>query len=629
MLGRFGASFPVATQSLNECQPADTSANRDSRRAIFGTGSLADMNMTPTTIISDPRRQAALLYWQGYSVRQIAETLGQKTPTVQSWKLRDAWDNVAPISRVEFSMEARLIQLIMKEVKGNGDYKEIDALGRQIERLARVERYRSSGNEADLNPNVRNRNKGERQPVVKNEFSDEQIDKLTGVFMDNCFEYQLNWHRAGLTHRIRNILKSRQIGATFYFAREALIDALTTGRNQIFLSASKAQAHVFKNYILDFARQADVDLKGDPIVLPNGARLIFLGTNVRTAQSYTGNLYLDEYFWIPKFQELRKVASGMSLHKKWRTTYFSTPSALSHSAYPFWSGELFNKGRRSKDDRIEIDLSHSHLAKGALCGDGQWRQIVTVEDALTGGCNLFDIDQLQLEYSPAEYQNLLMCEFVDDEASVFPFAELQSCMIDSLEEWEDFNPYLPRPFAYRPVWIGYDPSHTGDSAGCAVIAPPLVAGGKFRVLERHQWRGMDFAAQAKSIEDLTKKYTVEYIGVDATGIGQGVFQLVRQFYPAAREIKYSPEVKTAMVLKAKDTISSGRLEYDAGATDITQSFMAIRKTMTASGNRSTYEASRSEEASHADVAWAIMHALLNEPLTAASGGANPSILEFY
>lgn len=41
------------------------------------------------------------------------------------------------------------------------------------------------------------------------------------------------------------------------------------------------------------------------MVLPNGSRLMFLGTNVRTAQSYTGNMYLDEYFWIPKFQELR------------------------------------------------------------------------------------------------------------------------------------------------------------------------------------------------------------------------------------------------------------------------------------------------------------------------------------
>jgi uncharacterized protein YjcR len=587
------------------------------------------MNISNSTIISDPRRQAALLYWQGFSVRQIGEMLSQKTPTVQSWKTRDQWETIAPISRVETSMEARLIQLVMKDVKEGKDYKEIDLLGRQIERLARVNRYNHTGSEADLNPNVANRNKGERKAPDKNVFSDEAIEKLGDIFIETSFEYQRGWHQAGLQHRIRNILKSRQIGATFYFAREALIDALTTGRNQIFLSASKAQAHVFKNYIIDFARQVDVDLKGDPIVLPNGARLIFLGTNVRTAQSYTGNLYLDEYFWIPKFQELRKVASGMSLHKKWRSTYFSTPSSLAHSAYPFWSGELFNKGRRNKADRIDLDLTHAHLSKGVLCDDGQWRQIVTVEDALSGGCNLFDLEQLQLEYSPAEYENLLMCEFVDDQASVFPFAELQGCMVDSLDEWEDFDPYLKRPFAYRPVWIGYDPSHTGDSAGCAVIAPPVVSGGKFRVLERHQWKGMDFAAQARSIEELTNRYAVEYIGIDATGIGQGVFQLVQQFFPAAREIRYSPEVKTALVLKAKDTISSGRLEYDTGHTDITASFMAIRKTMTASGNRSTYEASRSEEASHADVAWAIMHALLNEPLTAANGGQSPNILEFY
>jgi len=587
------------------------------------------MNISNSTIISDPRRQAALLYWQGFSVRQIGEMLSQKTPTVQSWKTRDQWEAIAPISRVETSMEARLIQLVMKDVKEGKDYKEIDLLGRQIERLARVNRYNHTGSEADLNPNVANRNKGERKAPDKNVFSDEAIEKLGDIFIETSFEYQRGWHQAGLQHRIRNILKSRQIGATFYFAREALIDALTTGRNQIFLSASKAQAHVFKNYIIDFARQVDVDLKGDPIVLPNGARLIFLGTNVRTAQSYTGNLYLDEYFWIPKFQELRKVASGMSLHKKWRSTYFSTPSSLAHSAYPFWSGELFNKGRRNKADRIDLDLTHAHLSKGALCDDGQWRQIVTVEDALSGGCNLFDLEQLQLEYSPAEYENLLMCEFVDDQASVFPFAELQGCMVDSLDEWEDFDPYLKRPFAYRPVWIGYDPSHTGDSAGCAVIAPPVVSGGKFRVLERHQWKGMDIAAQARSIEELTNRYAVEYIGIDATGIGQGVFQLVQQFFPAAREIRYSPEVKTALVLKAKDTISSGRLEYDTGHTDITASFMAIRKTMTASGNRSTYEASRSEEASHADVAWAIMHALLNEPLTAANGGQSPNILEFY
>ncbi|MGK7245341.1 terminase large subunit domain-containing protein [Buttiauxella agrestis] len=413
------------------------------------------------------------------------------------------------------------------------DFKEIDLLARQSERHARIGKFNNGGNEADLNPNVANRNKGDRKPPEKNVFSDEQIEKLQEIFHDSLFGYQRNWWEAGNKHRIRNVLKSRQIGATFYFAREALLDALTTGRNQIFLSASKAQAHVFKQYILEFAREVEVELKGDPMTLSNGACLYFLGTNARTAQSYHGNLYLDEYFWIPKFQELRKVASGMALHKKWRQTYFSTPSSLTHSAYPFWSGALYNRGR-AKTDRVDIDLTHTHLAPGILCPDGQYRQIVTVEDAVNGGCNLFDLDQLRLEYSPDEYQNLLMCDFIDDLASIFPLADLQACMVDSWEVWDDFEPLMVRPFGWRPVWIGYDPAkgtQNGDSAGCVVIAPPIVQGGKFRILERHQWRGLDFRAQSAAIENLTKQYNVTYIGIDSTGVGHGVYESVKGFFP--------------------------------------------------------------------------------------------------
>ncbi|APW13823.1 terminase ATPase subunit family protein [Salmonella enterica subsp. enterica serovar Muenster] len=582
-----------------------------------------------TSLLSDPRRQAALLFWQGYSVPQIAEQLQVKRPTVQSWKQRDKWEETAPLNRVEFTLEARLIQLYAKPDLTAHDFKVADFLARQMERLARVNRYGQTGNEADLNPNVANRNKGEKKKRKKNFFSEEAIEKLEEIFLEQSFDYQLEWWRAGLAHRIRHILKSRQIGATFYFAREALLQALKTGHNQIFLSASKTQAYVFRKYIIAFARQAGVELTGDPIVLGNnGAELMFLGTNANTAQSHNGDLYVDEIFWIPNFQKLKRVAGGMSSQEHLRTTYFSTPSSLAHGAYPFWSGELFNKGRSDKSERVDIDISHAALAKGVACPDGQWRQIVTIEDALAKGCTLFNIDTLKRENSVDEFRNLFMCEFVDDKASVFPFEELQRCMVDSLEKWEDYAPFADRPFGHRPVWIGYDPSLRGDSAGCVVIAPPVVAGGKFRILERHQWKGMDFAQQAESIRELTQKYTVEYIGIDATGLGQGVFQLVRSFYPAAREIRYTPEMKTAMVLKAKDTIRRGCLEYDVSATDITQSFMSIRKTMTSSGRSSTYEASRTEEASHADLAWAIMHVLINEPLTAATGEQSSSIMEW-
>ncbi len=584
---------------------------------------------TDTTLLNDPRRQAALLYWQGFSVPQIADMLQTKRPTVQSWKQRDQWEETAPLNRVESTLEARLIQLYAKPNLTPHDFKVADFLARQMERFARINRYGQTGNEADLNPNVANRNKGDRKKPTKNFFSDEAIEKLEEIFFAESFEYQLRWHRAGLEHRIRDILKSRQIGATFYFSREALLHALKTGHNQIFLSASKTQAYVFREYIIQFARRVDVELTGDPIVIGNnGAKLIFLGTNSNTAQSHNGDLYVDEIFWIPNFQKLRKVSSGMASQSHLRSTYFSTPSTLAHGAYPFWSGELFNRGRARASERVDIDISHDALAAGVVCPDGQWRQIVTIEDALAGGCTLFNLEQLRQENSVDDFRNLFMCEFVDDKASVFPFEDLQRCMVDSLEEWEDFAPFADNPFGSRPVWIGYDPSHSGDSAGCVVLAPPVVAGGKFRILERHQWKGMDFATQAESIRQLTEKYNVEYIGIDATGLGIGVFQLVRSFYPAARDIRYTPEMKTAMVLKAKDVIRRGCLEYDVSATDITTSFMAIRKTMTSSGRSATYEASRTEEASHADVAWATMHALLNEPLTAGSGQATSSILEF-
>lgn len=578
----------------------------------------------------DPRRVARSLYWQGYRVARIAEMLKVKPVTVHSWKRRDGWADTTPDERVALTIEERLMRLVRKEQKEGRDFKEIDLLNRQLNNVARRERYRDGGNETDLNPKVANRNAGPRKKAERNAISPEEQAQLLDAFRDSLFGYQEVWHRAGEAERIRNILKSRQIGATWYFAREALIDALTTGRNQIFLSASKAQAHVFKQYMVQFAKDAaGVELKGDPIVLPNGATLYFLGTNARTAQSYHGNLYFDEYFWVPRFQELRKVASGMAIHKHWRQTYFSTPSSLAHEAYPFWSGALFNRGK-AKDRQVKIDVSHAALRDGLRCADGQWRQIVTVEDALRGGCNLFDLDQLRLEYSEPDYANLLMCQFVDDTASVFPLSMLSRGMVDSWEEWADFRPFAPRPFGTREVWLGYDPNGggpTGDSAAIVVVAPPTVPDGKFRVLEKHQFKGIDFEEQANAILRMCERYTVAFIGIDRTGVGDAVYQLVTRCRPDAHGFSYSVDVKTNLVLKAYDVISKGRLEFDAGWTDFAASFMSIKKTVTASGARVTYQAGRSEETSHADLAWACMHALSYEPLEGATS-TNTSFMEF-
>lgn len=565
------------------------------------------------------RQKAAHLFWRGYTVTEISAQMSIAYATVDSWKRRDNWEQASVAKKIEAHAEIRLATLIAKTEKSQRDFNEMEQLGKLIERTARINKFSMGGNETDLNPKIANRNKQrhKKQAVEKknNYLTKEDIEKLEKKFKELLYTHQKKWYRHSKKYNIRNYLKSRQVGATLYFSWEAVLKAAISGRNQIFLSASKAQAHVFKRNIINFVREATgKELKADPIVLPhNGAELHFLGTNKNTAQSYSGDLYIDEYFWIGKFKDIEHVASGMAVLDDRCITYFSTPSTINHEAYPLWTGEHYNRDR-PRDQHIEIDTSHKSLKDGRLCEDGIFRQMVTIDDAVESGYDLVTIKKLKQKFPPSKYANLFLCEFISDLDSVFKLSELQRCMVDSWSKWSDFNPMDARPYGDNPVWIGYDPSRKSDDSSLVVIAPPKVAGGKFRVLESFSWHDMDFDKQAKKIKALLNCYNVQNIAIDATGIGNGVYELVKKFFPSVHKIVYNVEVKNAMVLKAKQLISHGRLEFDNGMFDIAHAFMTIHQDTTGTGRQVTYRASRTATTGHADLAWAVMHAISKEPI---------------
>lgn len=585
----------------------------------------------------EKRRQARDLYWQGWQLFHIAEHLKIRPQTIHNWKLRDRWDESSPLDRCKSITESRYIQLVSKTEKDPRDFKEIDLLGREMERLARVTSFIDSGGKPSvLNPKMARKGIAGR----KNEISPEQRDRLYEAFRDWMKPHQRQWYEAGQRYKIRNILGSRQIGKSQFFAYEALDDALQTGRNQVWLSASKAQAFVGRQYIQQLAKEAaDVDLRGDPIIIPRDCcaknrgedpGLYFLGTNSLTAQSYHGNFLFDEYFWVYRFRQLQGVASAMASQKMWRETYFSTPSAVTHEAYRFWSGDQFNEGRNRRD-RIKLDISHQALKDGRRCEDGQWRQIVTIEDAIAQGFDLFDLDHLKLTKSPDEFANKFLCQFIDDSASAFSFASLMACMVDSWAVWHDFKPHSPRPLGCKEVWLGYDPnleSERGDTAGLVAIAPPAVESGKYRAVEKQTFYGLDFEAQNEAIKAMAARYEVTYIGIDASGLGAAVYELVRQWYPGVKAISYSLELKNRMILQMYNAISKGRFEFDAGWHDYLESFLAIRKVMTGSGKSTTYASSRSNEISHSELAWATMHCMINSPIEGRTD-TNQSIVEMF
>ena len=67
-------------------------------------------------------------------------------------------------------------------------------------------------------------------------------------------------------------------------------------------------------------------------------------------------------------------------------------------------------------------------------------------------------------------------------------------------------------------------------------------------------------------------------------------------------------------MKMIDVVESKRLQFDAEQKDVASAFMAIKRASTNGGGNMTFRADRSELVGHADVFWAISHAIINEPL---------------
>ncbi|MDK2597912.1 terminase large subunit domain-containing protein [Pseudoalteromonas obscura] len=574
------------------------------------------------------REAAKRLYLRHCTPQEIRLELDlPNTRVVYYWADKYNWRDLLREEEVDEAIARRIVTLADISDKTGNQIKELDML---IEKHVKLKKQRAQAEAAKIpqpksefnapassngkNPNRKGRKK-------KNDVSHLTKDDFA-TWYDSLFEYQKTMH-GNLHRRIRNILKSRQIGATYYFAGEAFENAVLTGDPQIFLSASRSQAEVFRSYIVAIAQEFfEIELTGNPIVLNTAhgeAELRFLSTNSKTAQSYHGHVYIDEYFWIGKFDELNKLASAMAAHKKWRKTYFSTPSTKAHPAYTFWTGDHWREGRPEREN-IEFPSFDELRDKGRLCPDKQWRFVVTLLDAEKGGCDLFDIDELRDEYNADEFNNLFMCIFVDDADSVFKFSDLEKCLVDC-KTWQDHKPNEARPFGNREVWLGYDPSRTRDNATLVVVAPPEKQGERFRVLEKHYWRGLNFAHHVSEIQKIYSKYRVTYIGVDTTGIGAGVFDSLSTLYPReATAIHYSVNSKTRLVLKMVELIEGNRLHWDASHKDIAMSCLSITRTTTDTGGAITFKASRTNTTGHADVFFALSHAVINEPLNHAHKG---------
>lgn len=237
--------------------------------------------------------------------------------------------------------------------------------------------------------------------MKNNTFTQSQIHALAEIMHNESFDYQATWLRVGKLNIDRSITKSRQIGATMLFSREALLNALTTGENQIWFAHTADYARRALMYMDSLSSRVGARLisNGYTLQLDNGAVISFVGEKSHCA-ALAGNIYLDEFAWFSNPRKAAKIAAGIACHKRHSLTMFTSPSD-NFDAFRVWNGN-FRKHRPSP----LINTGDS-----VFCTDGVWRQSVTLDAACQRGCNLFTPDEIKREYSDDEYRLLFGCDW--------------------------------------------------------------------------------------------------------------------------------------------------------------------------------------------------------------------------
>ncbi|ELC0660906.1 terminase family protein [Vibrio fluvialis] len=109
-----------------------------------------------------------------------------------------------------------------------------------------------------------------------------------------------------------------------HICKNALVDAIQTKENQIFLSASTDQSERIRERIIELASSYGLTLSGNPLILPNGTTLTFLLPNSQTSAGYSGNVYVMNGLDDANFSYVRDLILSWTLLKKHRAIFSSS-----------------------------------------------------------------------------------------------------------------------------------------------------------------------------------------------------------------------------------------------------------------------------------------------------------------
>lgn len=201
------------------------------------------------------------------------------------------------------------------------------------------------------------------------------VDQVIVDWLGIATAYQQRWW-ADRHKKHRHYINARQVGTTVAMAMEAGAMRIETGRPQVFIAPSRAQAEIFHHYLRDkFGAAA-----------PMQGRDVFCLSPLCKVPDYledgSADVYVDSYGWlVGGFQKVRYMAETLA-GVDGRITWLN-------------SGDVPKRG--------------GNIAATRFARDDATRETLTIWNAVEQGLTSVDPRNLQTEYAPEEFTSLFEC----------------------------------------------------------------------------------------------------------------------------------------------------------------------------------------------------------------------------
>lgn len=397
------------------------------------------------------------------------------------------------------------------------------------------------------------------------------MERALWLWKRTLFPYQIRW--IAEPARFALCVKSRQIGFSHATAAGAVLGGLVLGRPQIVLSASQdlsdevlAKARRHAELLARLGYPGAVRFVTDSateLAWANGGRVIALPASPRTARSFTGDVWLDEFAYHLDPEGIRDAAFPIALRGDWRVRVFSTPNGATglfyrmvHAPGPEWAVHRVTLDQALAEG-VPIDRAAAH--------------------ALAGG----DARLIRQWYGGA---------FLDGDLQYFPTAWLTRA-----RTWRGALPDL----ADATIHAGFDVGRTRDLSVLVVLAR---VGDVAYVLAVHEFARTKFGAQRKALERARETYGWDTLDVDATGLGSQLAEELVEAWGAdeVRPVQFTAPAKESLITGAFRWLVTDRLRLprDASGDLLATEAQSVRRVISPSGHV-TYPAPHGE-GGHAD-----------------------------